>query len=251
MNLVGFPRLSLEISVLTEILRGGLEKIHEAGAVLVGGHTVEDPELKYGLSVTGTVHPRKILTNRGARAGDLLILSKAVGTGIVSTAVKGEMADPGVAQAAAHSMVRLNKESAEAMSEFTVHACTDITGFGLIGHASEMARASGVSFRLSFSRIPVLEGAMELARQGLVPAGAYCNQGFFEQGTRISGNVPELGKIILFDPQTSGGLLFAVAAPFAAGLVESLHASGDTAAAVVGRFLPAAAVRAGSLRVVP
>jgi len=234
MNLVGFPRLSLDVSVLTEILRGGLEKIHQAGAVLVGGHTVEDPELKYGLSVTGTVHPRKILTNRGARAGDVLILSKPLGTGIISTALKAEMADPAVLQGAVDSMVRLNDAAAEVMSGSDVHACTDITGFGLVGHASEMAGASGVSFRLFFSRIPILEGASELAAQGLVPGGAYCNQGFFERESRVSGNVPELGKIILFDPQTSGGLLIAVPQSEGEALLKELQDRGIKDASVIG-----------------
>jgi selenide,water dikinase len=238
MNLVGFPRALLEISVLTDILRGGLEKIHEAGAVLVGGHTTEDPELKYGLSVTGTVHPRKIRTNRGARPGDLLILTKPLGTGIISTALKAEMVDPKVLQGAVDSMLRLNDLAASAMSESSVLACTDITGFGLIGHSAEIARASGISIRFFFSRIPVLEGARELALQGLVPGGAYCNQGFLEKETVVSGNVPETEKIILFDPQTSGGLLIAVPESEGETLLKKLHDRGIKEASIIGEAVP-------------
>ncbi len=148
MNVIGFPRPTLDLSILTEILRGGLEKIHEAGAVLMGGHTVEDAELKYGLSVTGTVHPRRILTNKGARAGDVLVLTKPIGTGIISTALKGEMAESRLVSKAVESMAQLNRKAADAMARCRVHACTDITGFGLVGHAAEMARGAGLSFRL-------------------------------------------------------------------------------------------------------
>jgi selenide,water dikinase len=238
MNVVGFPRLTLDLSILTDILRGGLEKIHEAGAVLMGGHTVEDAELKYGLSVTGTVHPQKILTNKGARAGDVLILTKALGTGILATALKAEMAEPGILQGAIHSMIRLNDKAAEAMSASPVHACTDITGFGLMGHAWEMANGSGLSFRLFYSRIPILPGAREYAAQGLVPAGAYCNQRHLEGKTAIAGEIPELEKIILFDPQTSGGLLIALPEAEGEKLLKRLQEEGIKEASLVGEVLP-------------
>jgi selenide,water dikinase len=238
MNLVGFPRQSLDISILTEILRGGLEKIHEAGAVLMGGHTVEDPELKYGLSVTGTVHPKKIRTNRGAQVGDVLVLTKPLGTGIISTAHKAQMAEPGILQGAIDRMVQLNDKAAEAMSECLVHACTDITGFGLMGHASGMARGSGLSMRFIYSSITILEGAREYAAQGLVPGGAYCNQRFLEQETYISGKVPELGKIILFDPQTSGGLLIALPESEGEDLLKKLQERGIKEASIIGRVVP-------------
>ena len=237
MNLVGFPRQSLDISILTEILRGGLEKIHEAGAVLMGGHTVDDPELKYGLSVTGTVPPQKIRTNKGARLGDVLILTKPLGTGIITTAHKAEMAEAGILQRAIDSMVQLNDKAAEAMSEFPIHACTDITGFGLMGHASGMARGSGLSMRLFYSSISILEGARKYAAQGLVPGGAYCNQKFLEQETYISGKVPELEKIILFDPQTSGGLLIALPESEGEDLLERLQKRGIKEASLIGKVV--------------
>ncbi len=237
MNLVAFPRLSLDLSILTEILRGGLEKIHKAGAVLMGGHTIEDPELKYGLSVTGTVHPQKIRTNREAQVGDVLVLTKALGTGIIATAHKAEMAEPGILQRAIDSMVQLNDKAAEAMSECRVHACTDITGFGLMGHASEMARGSGLSIRFFYSSIPILEGTREYAAQGLVPGGAYCNQRFLESETFVSGKVSELEKIILFDPQTSGGLLIAVPESEGEKLLKKMEERGIKEASLIGKVV--------------
>jgi selenide,water dikinase len=234
MNLIGFPRLSLGLSVLTEILRGGLEKVHEAGAVLLGGHTVDDVELKYGLSVTGTVHPQKIVTNRGARVGDVLILTKAIGTGIISTAHKAQMAEARVLQGAVDSMARLNNKSSEAMVECGVHACTDITGFGLLGHASQMAKGSSLSFRFFYSQIPILPGAKEYANQGMVPGGAYCNQEYFGREVAISSRVPDPERIILFDPQTSGGLLIALPAADGEKLLRSLRDKGIQEATLIG-----------------
>ena len=237
MNLMGFPRRSLDLSLLTEILRGGLEKIHEAGAVLLGGHTVDDNELKYGLSVTGTVHPRKIVTNRGAQAGDLLILTKALGTGIISTANKAETVEVEVLQGAIESMVRLNDKAAQAMMECGPHACTDITGFGLLGHASEMANGCGLSFRFFYSSIPILPGTKECASQGMIPGGAYCNQDHFGREISISAKVFEAERIILFDPQTSGGLLIAL--PRAKGeiLLRALQEKGIAEASIVGEVV--------------
>jgi selenide,water dikinase len=238
MNVIGFPRLSLDLSVLTEILRGGLEKIHEAGAVLMGGHTVEDAELKYGLSVTGTVHPRKILTNKAARAGDVLVLTKPIGTGIISTAHKAEMVKPEFLQRAVDSMAQLNQKAAEAMEACRVHACTDITGFGLIGHASEMARGAGLSFRLSYSRIPLLAGTREYAAMGMVPGGAYCNQNHFGPEIGYADQVPDLEKIILYDPQTSGGLLIALPREEGTQLLRLCQEKGIQGAALIGEVVP-------------
>jgi selenide, water dikinase len=238
MNVIGFPRLSLDISILTEILRGGLEKIHEAGAVLMGGHTVEDAELKYGLSVTGTVHPRKILTNKASRAGDVLVLTKPIGTGMISTAHKAEMAEPEFLRRAIDSMARLNRQAAEAMALCLVHACTDITGFGLIGHAAEMARGAGLSFRLFYSRIPLLAGTREYAAMGMVPAGAYCNQTHFDPEVRLSGRVPELERIILHDPQTSGGLLVALPREEGEKFLHLCRETGISEAALIGEVVP-------------
>jgi len=237
LNIVGFPRRTLDVSLLSEILRGGLEKIHEAGAMLLGGHTVDDAELKYGLSVTGTVHPAKIITNKGAQVGDVLILTKALGTGIISTANKAGMAEPGFLQGAVDSMVRLNDQAAEAMVESGAHACTDITGFGLLGHASEMARACGLSFRFFYSRIPILPGTREYAAQGMVPGGAYCNRDHFGPAISISPKVPESERIILFDPQTSGGLLIALPQAVGEALLQRLKGKGIQEASLVGEVI--------------
>jgi selenide, water dikinase len=237
LNVVGFPRLSLNLSVLTEILRGGLDKIHEAGAVVLGGHTVDDVELKYGLAVTGTVHPKKIVTNRGAEKGDVLILTKSLGTGIISTANKAGMADAGFLQRAIDSMVRLNDIASEAMNEWGPHACTDITGFGLLGHAAEMAKGCGLSFRFFYSDLPILAGTKEYAAQGMVPGGAYCNQDHFGQEIFISAKVPEAERIILFDPQTSGGLLIALPRSNGEKLLGNLQAKGIQEASIIGEVI--------------
>jgi selenide,water dikinase len=237
MNVVGFPRKSLDLSVLTEILRGGLAKVHEAGAVLLGGHTVDDAELKYGLSVTGIVHPQRVVTNRGAREGDVLILTKPLGTGIISTAHKAQMADAGIFQGAVDSMVQLNNKASEAMVEYDVHACTDITGFGLLGHASEMAKGCGLSFQFFYSRIPILAGAKGFAAQGIVPGGAYCNQDYFGREIAISSKVPEPEQILLFDPQTSGGLLIALPSSDGEKLLRSLKEKGIPQASLIGEVI--------------
>lgn len=238
MNVIGFPRSTLDVSILTEILRGGLEKVHEAGAVLMGGHTVEDVELKYGLSVTGTVHPRKILTNRAARAGDVLVLTKPIGTGMISTAHKAEMVEEEFLSKAIDSMARLNNKAAEAVALCHVRACTDITGFGLMGHASEMARGSGLSFRFFYSHIPLLPGAKEYAAMGMVPAGAYCNQTHYGPKVYFANAVPELERVILFDPQTSGGLLIALPSEEGEKLLGLCRQRGITEAALVGEVVP-------------
>jgi len=237
LNIVGFPRRTLDLSLLSEILRGGLEKIHEAGAMLLGGHTVDDAELKYGLSVTGTVHPGKVITNKGSQVGDVLILTKALGVGIISTANKAGMAESGFLQGAVDSMVQLNDQAAEAMVESGAHAGTDITGFGLLGHASEMARACGLSFRFFYSRIPILPGAREYAAQGMVPGGAYCNQDHFGPAISISPKVPESERIILFDPQTSGGLLIALPQAMGETLLQRLKGKGIQEASLVGEVI--------------
>ena len=237
MNIIGFPRLSLDLSVLTEILQGGLEKIHEAGAVLMGGHTVDDGELKYGLAITGTVHPQKIITNRGAQIGDRLVLTKPLGTGVIATAHKAEMAEAGILQSAVESMTRLNGPAAEAMMACETHACTDITGFGFLGHASEMSGGSALTFRFFYSRIPMLPGAREYAAQGLVPGGAYCNQSYYESNVSLAAEIPETERILLYDPQTSGGLLIAVPSRQEEVLLSMLREKGVSEAATVGEVV--------------
>lgn len=238
LNLMCFPRKKLDLAVMTEILRGGLEKIHEAEAVLLGGHTVDDDELKYGLSVTGTVHPRKILTNKGARPGDVLILTKKIGTGVVATAAKAEMAEPAALETAVESMARLNKDAAGAMAALDVHGCTDITGFGLVGHAAEMANGAGLSFHLYYSQIPVLPRAREYAALGLIPAGAYCNRDHFGRATSFASQVPDAERILLFDPQTSGGLLIALSPSEGEKLLRALRDGGIQEAALIGAVAP-------------
>ena len=211
MNIVGFPLGKLDIDILKEILRGGLEKLAEAEVVLVGGHSVEDQELKYGLSVTGLIHPKKVLTKQGAQAGDVLILTKPLGTGIIATALKGGLASTAAMNKIVDSMTTLNRKAAEIMQDFGVHACTDITGFGLIGHAYEAARAGSIGVCLHASSIPVFPEALEYARMGLVPGGGHANRSFYEPFVEYRDTISEELRDILYDPQTSGGLLFSVA----------------------------------------
>ncbi len=236
MNIICFPVKEMDISVLESVLRGGMDKMVEAGVLLVGGHSVEDREIKYGLSVTGMVHPEKVLKNTGARPGDALVLTKPLGTGIIATAVKGEMADPAVEQKVVSSMKMLNRIPAEVMAGYDVHACTDITGFGLLGHACEMIEGTGVGMRIFSSRVPIFPEAIEYAGMGLIPAGAYRNEGFRKAMVEVSQGVGDDLRMALYDPQTSGGLLIAIPANQAEGIVSQLHARGITEAAVMGEI---------------
>jgi selenide,water dikinase len=240
MNLVSYPLTELGADALKEILRGGLSAMAEAGAVLAGGHTVEGGELLYGLAVTGTVHPEKIWRNAGARPGDALLLSKPLGTGVITTAAKAEMADPTALSTALRWMSTLNREAADALREMEVHAVTDVTGFGLAGHAAEMAEASGVAFEIELSALPLLPGALDAAATGLVPAGAGKNRQSVAGVLEIDEGVDELRVDLVLDPQTSGGLLAAVSPQEADALVRRLPG-----AAVVGRVTdgPAGTVR--------
>ena len=211
MNIVSFPLNKLDIGILKEIMRGGLEKLKEADVVLVGGHSIDDPELKYGLSVTGIIHPQKVLAKQGAQAGDVLILTKPLGTGIISTALKGETASAAAVKKMVASMTTLNRKAAEIIQDIGVHACTDITGFGLIGHAYEMAKAGGCAFCFNSAAVPVFPEALEYARMGLVPGGSHSNRSFYEPFVEYREAVSDELRDILYDPQTSGGLLFSVA----------------------------------------
>jgi len=208
---VGFPLEKFDISILKEILRGGLEKLAEAEVVLVGGHSVEDQELKYGLAVTGLIHPEKILTKQGAQAGDVLILTKPLGTGIIATALKGNLASTAAVNKIVASMTTLNRKAAEIIQDFDVHACTDITGFGLIGHTYEVAKAGNIGICLHASSIPLFPEALEYAQMGLVPGGGHANRTFYEPFVEYRETISDELRDILHDPQTSGGLLFAVA----------------------------------------
>lgn len=237
MNLVGFPLGEMDISILREIIQGGIDKLKEAGVVLVGGHSVEDPELKYGLSVTGFIHPDRVLTKKNLKAGDKLILTKPLGTGIINTAIKGGLASPEVIARVTRLMAELNRKSAEIMSRFPVHACTDITGFGLVGHLAEMVIGSGCGIRLQGDLIPVIPEALEYAQMGFIPAGAYRNREFRADMTEFGFSVDRLMQDILFDPQTSGGLLICVPEDVSESLVRDLKSGGVPEAVIIGEVM--------------
>ena len=233
LNLVAFPNCKLPGEALVAILQGGQDKVAEAGAVIIGGHTIDDAEPKYGLSVTGIVHPDRIWTNAGARPGDSLVLTKALGTGILSSAARADLFPQGVAAATA-GMAELNAVAAKVAAGFSVHACTDITGFGLAGHVYEMAAGSNVRITIDSLALPLLPEAAEAAAMGLVPGGAYSNRNYLTK-VQFADSVPENIQDICFDPQTSGGLLIAVPAAEAGQLQAALRAAGVAAAAIIGR----------------
>lgn len=236
-NLVAFPD-GLDHAILAEILRGGAEKALEAGVVVAGGHTVSDKEPKYGLSVTGQVHPEKILTKGGAQVGDLLILTKALGTGVITTALKNNRVQASHLQTAVLSMKRLNRDAARAVRDFDVHAMTDITGYGLLGHAYEMASAGGVNFQFEFDAFWWLDGALLYAEEDIFPGGMGRNQDYFSQWVTFRDKFAEYQRNLLYDPQTSGGLLIAVAKNNADALLDRLIKNGDTASSIVGEVQP-------------
>lgn len=233
LNVVGFPNC-LDPSILADILRGGADKVKEAGAVLVGGHSVQDNEPKYGLCVSGFVHPKKIFKNYGCRPGDALILTKPIGSGVVNTAVKAEMASENSMQEAIKVMSSLNKKAKEVIEKYPISACTDVTGFGLLGHCAEMASASEVSFDIYVDDVAYIDGAVELAQMGLVPAGSYKNREY--SGHMVdTGNVTETDIDLLYDPQTSGGLLISVAPEYADDIMNAFEAHGlETRASRIG-----------------
>lgn len=232
MNIVCFPD-SLEPEVLAQILKGGQSKVEEAGALLVGGHSVVDKEPKYGLSVTGFVHPEKVYTNGGAQIGDKLVLTKPLGLGIINTAIKGGLVDEESYKEAVETMATLNKYAKEAMDGIEgIHAVTDITGFGLLGHAQEMAEASQVSLKIYSQRVPIINKAIDYAKIGLVPAGAYTNRNHLKGQVSFAAEVETVTQDILFDPQTSGGLLIAVAAKDADRLLDKLKDTPSTYAII-------------------
>jgi len=242
--LVCFPEKA-NLAILERILAGGLSKMIEAGCTVIGGHSIRDEETKFGYSVTGIVHPKKILANQGAKAGDSLVFTKAIGTGVISTAIKRGKAEPAWIDAAVQSMTTLNKRAAEVIVDggFRVSSMTDITGFGLIGHAREMVLASDVSIQISAGKIPLLDGALDCVRNGFVPAGLKNNREFAECLVEYGNGVPEGVKALLFDPQTAGGLL--ISTPDSGPLLRALKDAGVTAAhigEVVGSTKPRIAV---------
>ena len=233
LNVVGFPNC-LDPSILADILRGGVDKVKEAGAVLVGGHSVQDNEPKYGLCVSGFVHPKKIFKNYGCRPGDALILTKPIGSGVVNTAVKAEMASENSMQEAIKVMSSLNKKAKEVIEKYPISACTDVTGFGLLGHCAEMASASEVSFDIYVDDVAYIDGAVELAQMGLVPAGSYKNREYSGHMVDI-GDATETDIDLLYDPQTSGGLLISVAPEYADDIMNAFEAHGlETRASRIG-----------------
>lgn len=231
LNIVCFPNC-LPPEVLGEILKGGADKVAEAGAIIAGGHSIQDNEPKYGLAVTGLVNPAKVMSNAGACPEDILVLTKPLGTGIINTAVKGELASEESARAAISSMKELNKKAAEVMSRFETRSCTDITGFGFLGHAAEMARASNVTLEIWTDKIPLLPGTMEMAAMGMIPAGAYANRDFLAGQIGIPERLRPETTATLFDPQTSGGLLISVPESIYWKLMEEMRNTGVQAAAV-------------------
>ena len=239
--LVCFPEKA-ELAILERILAGGLSKMIEAGCTVIGGHSIRDEETKFGYSVTGVVHPKKILANTGAKPGDSLLFTKALGTGVISTAIKKGKAEPAWIDAAVRSMTTLNKRAAEVIvgGNFRVHAMTDVTGFGLIGHAREMVLASDVSFTFYSSRVPALEGALECVRAGYIPGGLKNNRDFAECLVEYDDGVPEDVRALLFDPQTAGGLL--ISTPDGVQLTRALNDAG-VAGVQIGEVLPNAKPR--------
>jgi selenide,water dikinase len=237
MNIVCFPIGTMDKEILKEILRGGLEKIHEAGAVLAGGHSVDDVELKYGLSVTGLVSPDKVWTNGGAQPGDALILTKPLGTGILATAIKAGLISSEAEKQVIDVMVTLNNKAAEVMSTYSVHACTDITGFGLLGHALEMARASKVTISIEVHKVPVLSEVLDHAGLGLIPAGSYANRNFCASHVREVGSIDPMYLDIIADAQTSGGLLIALASNEVEQALWDLKVAGIQEAVLIGHVV--------------
>lgn len=236
LNIVGFPNC-LDPEILGDILKGGADKVKEAGAVLVGGHSVQDDEPKYGLSVSGFVHPDKVFKNYGCRPGDILVLTKQIGSGIINTALKAEMASEQAEKEAATVMASLNKKAKEAAETYPVNACTDITGFGLLGHCMEMASASHVTMEIQVRDVAYMQGAAEYAKMGLVPAGTYKNK---EHSIELvdTGETEEYYLDLLYDPQTSGGLLFSLPEIYLQDFLSDLSKKQlDTQVSVIGRVV--------------
>ena len=233
LNIVGFPNC-LDPAILGDILAGGADKVKEAGAVLVGGHSVQDDEPKYGLCVSGFVHPDKIFKNYGCRPGDALVLTKQIGSGIINTAIKGEIASDISIKEAQLVMASLNKKAKLVAEKFNVSACTDITGFGLLGHCVEMAEASGVTFEIVTDSVEYMADAIEYAQMGLVPAGTYKNRGYSVDKIEADGVSP-VYLDLLYDPQTSGGLLLSVAPEDLNGMLQEFQKIGmETKVSVIG-----------------
>ena len=236
LNIVGFPNC-LDPKILGRILEGGASKVLEAGAILAGGHSIQDDEPKYGLSVTGFVNPNKIFKNYGSQPGDVIIITKQVGSGLINTAIKAEMAEKSQIDEVVTVMTSLNKKAKEVIENYPISACTDITGFGLAGHAMEMASSSKVTFEIDVNKVPYIDGALEMAKMGLVPAGTYNNKDYIS-GDVESINIEECYLDLMYDPQTSGGLLITLAESEVENIMKDFEKKNmDTKVAVIGRVL--------------
>ena len=234
LNLVCFPKGKMDIEILGEILKGGADKVKESGAVIIGGHSIIDEEIKYGLAVTGTIHPDKIYRNVGVQEGDALILTKPLGTGIITTALKKGKAGEQSVDQAVRSMTTLNDTASNVMRKFAVHACSDITGFGILGHGLGMASGSGVTLVIESAKLPLLQDATQLAEKGYITGGCKRNREFLQDKIFIEQSIREGLIEVALDPQTSGGLLIAVANRHASQLLEELKSAGVDAATLVG-----------------
>ena len=234
MNIVCFPKGKMDIQVLGKILKGGAEKVHEAGAVVIGGHSIIDEEIKYGMAITGVIHPDRVLRNVGVQEGDALILTKALGTGIISTALKKGKASKESIDAAVTSMTTLNKNASSVTRNYPVHACSDVTGYGLLGHALEMAMGSGITLVVESDKMPILNHARRLAEKGYLTGGSKRNREYLKDKVTIGPALRESIVEIAFDPQTSGGLLIALPQRHASKLIEDLHSNGVEQATTIG-----------------
>jgi selenide,water dikinase len=248
LNLVGFPARKLPLDVLAQILKGGAEKAREAGVAIIGGHSVDDAEPKYGLAVVGVCHPDAIISNATARVGDKLVLTKPLGLGIITTGIKRDLVDEATRNQATQLMATLNKAAAKAMVEIGPHAATDVTGYGLIGHLREIVTASGLGATIEASTVPVLPATWDLIKQKAIPGGSQNNHTFLSAYVDWDSGVDESMQLALCDAQTSGGLLISVASEKADQLVEQLTAYGAPVAAVIGEISPGPA---GRIHVVP
>ncbi len=238
MNIVAFPAKKMDLQILREILAGGMEILARTGTALLGGHSVQDDELKYGLSVTGFVHPQKIIANKGLRSGDSLILTKPLGTGIINTAIKAGFAQPETITAAVDLMTTLNQSASWVMKSFPVSACTDVTGFGLMGHLAEMVQESSTNIMIDSRVVPLMDQALEFASMGLVPAGSHANRKFRQDMVELNSSVSPVLRDILFDPQTSGGLVMGIACSQAKELLSRLLDQGLVQASIIGQVVP-------------
>lgn len=237
LNIVGYPIKKLGPQILAEIMRGAAAKVDEADAVTIGGHSIDDNEPKFGLSVTGTVHPKKIWKNVGAISGDSLVLTKPIGVGIITTGIKRSLVSKEQAKAVTTVMATLNKQAAELLKSYHVHAVTDITGFGLLGHASEMAKGSGVSFAINYQQVPILDGALQLAEKGAIPGGSKANHKWLKEDVHYDPSLSLSKQLVLCDAITSGGLLIAMPQTEAESYVKEMHRAGALDTAIIGKVI--------------